>query len=57
MTNYNFWALLFNIRDGHFSRNIERFFKRDWKPKTGIDKEIEEEEKEIAELEKQKRKN
>lgn len=56
MTNYNFWALLFNIRDGHFSGKIEGFFKRDWKPKTGIDKEIAEEEKEIAELERQKEK-
>lgn len=56
MTNYNFWALLFNIKDGHFAGSIESFFKRDWKPKSGIDKEIAEEEKEIAELERQKEK-
>lgn len=56
MTNYNFWALLFNIKDGHFAGNIEGFFKRDWKPKSGIDKEIADEEKEIAELERQKEK-
>lgn len=56
MTNYNFWALLFNIKDGHFAESIERFFRKDWKPKTGIDKEIAEEEKEIEELEKQKEK-
>ena len=53
MTNYNFWALLFNIKDGHFRKSVEEFFKKDWKPKTGIDKEIAEEEKEIAELERQ----
>ncbi|SDK42926.1 hypothetical protein SAMN05216187_108111 [Jeotgalicoccus aerolatus] len=56
ITNYNFWALLFNIKDGHFTGDIEGFFKRDWKPKSGIDKEIAEEEKEIAELERQKEK-
>ena len=56
MTNYNFWALLFNIKDGHFAESIERFFKKDWKPKSGIDKEIAEEEKEIDELERQKEK-
>ena len=56
MTNCNFWALLFNIKDGHFAESIERFFKKDWKPKSGIDKEIAEEEKEIAELERQKEK-
>ena len=53
MTNYNFWALLFNIKDGHFRKSVEEFLKKDWKPKTGIDKEIAEEEKEIAELERQ----
>lgn len=56
MTNYNFWALLFNIKDGHFTGDIEGFFKRDWKPKSGIDKEIADEEKEIAELERHKEK-
>ena len=56
MTNYNFLALLFNIKDGHFAESVESFFKRDWKPKTGIDKEIAEEENEIAELERQKEK-
>src|SRR5699024_301237 len=56
MTNYNFWALLFNIKDGHFADSIERFSIKDWKPKSGIDKEIAEEEKEIAELERQKEK-
>ncbi len=56
MTNYNFWALFFNIKDGHFKESIERFLKRDWKPKTEIDKEIAKEEKEIAELERQKEK-
>ena len=53
MTNYNFWALLFNIKDGHFRKSVEEFLKKDWKPKAGIDKEIAEEEKEIAELERQ----
>lgn len=48
--------MLFNIKDGHFTGDIEGFFKRDWKPKSGIDKEIADEEKEIAELERQKEK-
>lgn len=56
MTNYNFWALLFNIKDGHFRKSVEEFLKKDWKPKTGIDKEIAEEEEEIERLERQKEK-
>ena len=42
-----------------FARNSRRFISKKWKevkPKSGIDKEIAEEEKEIAELERQKEK-
>ena len=49
-TNWNAIALFLNIRDGDFE------IPKIPKPKSPIDKEIAEEEKEIAELERQKEK-
>lgn len=51
-TNWNLIALILNVYDYIIGANWKKIFY----PKTSIDKEIEEEEKEISELEKHKEK-